>query len=93
MQYDSKWIKSIKEQYPAGTRIRLERMDDPYAPVPPGTEGTVDFVDDIGQIHMRWDNKRSLAIIPGEDSFSVISQPEQSELLENENEQFGIKME
>ena len=47
-------------------------MDDPYAPILPGTEGEVDFVDDAGQLHMKWDNGRSLALIPGEDSFTVL---------------------
>ena len=42
--------------------------------MPEGTEGTVDMVDDIGQIHMKWDNGRTLALVPGEDSFSVIRQ-------------------
>ena len=69
---DSKMIKFIKEQYPPGTRIRLNSMNDPYAPVTPGTEGIVDLVDDAGQIHMKWDNGRTLAIIPGEDSFTVL---------------------
>lgn len=93
MQYDRNWVESIKERYPSGTRIRLESMEDPYAPVPPGTEGAVNFVDDIGQIHMKWDNGRSLALIPGEDSFSVISKPEQAEQTEKENQGFGMKME
>ena len=47
-------------------------MDDPYAPIVPGTEGEVDFVDDIGQLHMKWDNGRTLALAPGEDSFTVL---------------------
>lgn len=67
-------VQRIKEQYPAGTRIRLNSMSDPWSPVPEGTEGTVDMVDDIGQIHMKWDNGRTLALVPGEDSFSVIRQ-------------------
>ncbi len=62
----------IKEQYPPGTRIRLNSMEDPYVPIAPGTEGVVDFVDDIGTIHMKWNNGRSLGIVPGEDSFSVL---------------------
>ena len=69
---DRKMAEFIKEQYPPGTRIRLNSMDDPYAPIAPGTEGEVDFVDDIGQLHMKWDNGRTLALVPGEDSFSVL---------------------
>ena len=69
---DRKMVNFIKEQYPPGTRIRLNSMDDPYAPVLPGTEGEVDFIDDAGQLHMKWDNGRSLALIPGEDSFTVL---------------------
>ena len=69
---DRKMADFIKEQYPPGTRIRLNSMEDPYAPIAPGTEGEVDFVDDIGTIHMKWDNGRSLALIPGEDSFTVL---------------------
>lgn len=66
-------VEKIKQQYPTGTRIQLNHMDDPYAPVPPGTEGVVSMVDDAGQLHMKWDNGRSLALIPGHDSFMVIA--------------------
>ena len=69
---DRKMANFIKEQYPPGTRIRLNSMEDPYAPIAPGTEGVVDFVDDVGTIHMKWNNGRSLGIVPGEDSFSVL---------------------
>ena len=69
---DRKMVDFIKEQYPPGTRIRLNSMKDPYHPILPGTEGEVDFVDDAGQLHMKWDNGRSLALIPGEDSFTVL---------------------
>ena len=73
MDMNRKMVNIIKEHYPPGTRIRLNSMDDPYAPITPGTEGEVDFVDDAGQLHMKWDNGRSLALIPGEDSFTVIA--------------------
>ena len=47
----------IKAKYPEGTRIELEQMEDSQA-IESGTRGTVDFVDDIGQIFMKWDNGR-----------------------------------
>ena len=62
--------------YPPGTRIVLNSMDDPYAPVEPGTRGTVRYVDDAGQIGVAWDNGRSLSLIPGEDSFRKLTQQE-----------------
>ena len=70
---DRKMVNFIKEQYPPGTRIRLNSMEDPYHPILPGTEGEVDFVDDEGQIFMKWDNGRTLPLAPGEDSFTVLS--------------------
>ena len=51
-----------KKMYPVGTRIRLIHMDDPYSPVPDGMTGTVAFVDDIGTLHMKWDNGRTLDV-------------------------------
>lgn len=69
---DRNFVKFLKEQYPKGTRVRLNSMADPYAPVEPGTEGSVEMVDDAGQLLMKWDNGRTLALIPGEDSFSVL---------------------
>lgn len=55
-----------------GKRIKLIKMnDDPY-PVEPGTMGTVKFIDDNGQIHVNWDNGRTLAIIPRVDEYQIM---------------------
>ena len=67
-------VEAIKEMYPTGTRIELVCMNDPYAPVPSGTKGTVEFVDDMGQIAMKWDNGRTLALIPEIDEFKIIEE-------------------
>lgn len=61
----------IKEKYPKGTKIKLIHMDDTCAPKK-GAIGTVQFIDDAGQIHMSWEGGSSLALIPGEDEFEVI---------------------
>ena len=50
-------------------------MEDPQAP-PPGTKGTVVYVDDMGQIGIKWDTGSSLSLIPGVDSFSKQPEPE-----------------
>lgn len=68
-------IKRLQEEYPAETRIVLGSMDDPHAP-PPGTKGTVVYVDDLGSIGMKWGNGSSLSLMPGLDSFSKDSQPQ-----------------
>ncbi len=80
----SRYAERMQKLYPEGTRLVLNSMNDPYAPVPPGTRGTVDFVDDAGQIHMKWDNGRTLAIVPSEDDFRKLTDEELAEESETE---------
>jgi len=42
--------------------------------VPPGSRGVVDHVDDIGQIHMKWENGSCLALNIEVDRFDIITQ-------------------
>lgn len=58
---DEQFIKRVNVRFPAGCRVALIFMDDRYAP-PAGTEGTVKYVDDIGQVHVDWDNGSGLAV-------------------------------
>ena len=44
--------RKARKLYPEGTRIELINMNDPYRPVEKGMRGTVDFIDDAGQIFM-----------------------------------------
>ena len=47
-------------------------MDDPYRTIPKGTIGTVEFVDDIGQIHTSWEGNGFLALIYGVDEWKKL---------------------
>ena len=68
---DRKTVERLREQYPDGTRVRLLSMDDPQAP-PIGTEGTVNGVDDAGNIMMSWDSGGGLNLVYGVDSFQIV---------------------
>ncbi len=90
MSYPSeKQVEAMKKKYPEGTRIRLNEMEDPYAPIPSGTEGKVLFVDDMGQLHMKWDNGRGLALNPFVDEFETISAPISEEVEEQVEKGMG----
>lgn len=59
-------VDKLRERFPQGARVELEWMEDFQAP-PIGTRGTVMGVDDIGTIHVRWDNGSGLGVVYGED--------------------------
>lgn len=82
-------IEQIKQQYPKGTPIHLHSMEGEQS-VPPGTKGVVDHVDDIGQIHMRWENGSSLALNIEVDRFDIITQ--QDELSDKKAQEFVDKI-
>ena len=57
-------VASIRKNYPLGTRVMLNNMDDPYSPVESGTRGTVRYVDDSGQLGVAWDNGAACLSFP-----------------------------
>ena len=65
-----KEIRELKEIYLPGMEIELVHMEG--EDMPSGTVGTVVKVDDIGQIHMKWQNGSSLALNTELDKFKVI---------------------
>jgi hypothetical protein len=83
MQWGNRNMDSMRKRYPAGTRLELIGMDG-EPDMPTGLRGTVEFVDDAGQIGMAWDNGRSLSLVPEADSFRVLT-PE--EIAEEQAEQ------
>ena len=60
-------IEHLRKSFSRGCRVELLQMDDPQAP-PIGTLGTVIGVDDIGTIHVNWDNGSGLGVAYGEDA-------------------------
>lgn len=67
MQFPSREIvEMVRTQFPVGTRVVLEQMDDFQAP-PIGTKGTVRGVDDTASIMVRWDNGSRLHVVYGVD--------------------------
>lgn len=65
-------IQVVKDKYIKGTKIKLIKMYDPFSPPPSNTIGIVEFVDDVGQIHINWNNGSTLALVPDLDEFEVL---------------------
>ncbi len=63
-----KELEMLRKRYQMGTLVVLDSMEDRQAP-PPGTQGIVMGVDDMGSIMVRWENKSTLSLIPRVDSF------------------------
>ena len=70
-------LEHLRSQYPAGTRVELTHMNDPWnTRLHEGCRGTVVAVDDIGTIHVAWDCGSSLGVVYGEDSCKVVTDDE-----------------
>lgn len=65
-------VAYLRTVYKPGVRVVVRKMEDPF-PVEAGSEGSVDHVDDIGTIHCAFDNGRYIGLIPGVDSFEIVS--------------------
>ena len=72
MNFDRNRVGMVKRQYPVGTRIQLDSLCTDEQDMPSGLCGTVIGVDDQPSLLMKWDNGKSLSLLPFEDSFTVI---------------------
>lgn len=91
------WLKpyqaaQIKKKYPAGTRIQLEHMEG-EPDMPDGLQGKVEFIDDQGQLHMKWNNGRSLAVAPLVDDFHILRTFTPTGAEKNDVQPMGISCE
>lgn len=70
-------LTQLRKEYPAGTRVELIEMQDPYmGKLHPGCLGTVQGVDDSGTIHVAWDVGSSLGVAFGSDKCRKINEYE-----------------
>ena len=68
------WTESNTNKDPIakkGMRIRMLSMDDD-SPVDEGMEGTIHNIDDLGTLHVKWDDGRSLGVIPNVDEYQLL---------------------
>lgn len=66
-----KELTALREKYPTGTIVKLISMNDVQSP-PVGTIGEVTLIDDMGSVHVNWQNGSTLALIPDIDSWEIL---------------------
>ena len=73
------WINDNTNKDPLakkGIRIRMVSMEDDR-PVDEGLEGTIEQIDSLGTLHVRWDDGRMLGVIPGIDNYELLPPSEE----------------
>lgn len=73
-------VDEIKQNYQKGIQIKLEKMEG--EDLPKGLIGQVQYVDDLGQIHMSWENGSSLALNIEVDQFSIFTRKKENNLID-----------
>ena len=69
---DEKTVERIRADFPIGSRVMMVYSADPLTPIDGGTEGIVSSVDNIGTIHIDWDNGSRFGVILGENVIEKI---------------------
>ena len=65
-------ISTLRSEDIVDRRIRLIMMHGDPHPIEPDTLGTIEYLDDGGVLHVKWDNGRTLGLIIGVDDFEFV---------------------
>jgi hypothetical protein len=57
-----------------GRRVELVMTSDEWTDLSAGEHGTVELVDSLGTLHVRWDNGSTLGLVPGVDRWRYLDQ-------------------
>lgn len=72
MTVEKEWLDFLRDQYPKGSGIRLSQQRDALSPVEPGSRGRLEYIDDEGQFHVRWEDGKETVLAIGKDRFQVL---------------------
>lgn len=87
-------VERLRKEFPVGTRVELVRMDnEPNPDIYPGIRGNVEFVDDAGNIRVRWSYGGEVRVVYGVDECRKLTPEEIAEeqkiAKEQGQEKFG----
>jgi Domain of unknown function (DUF4314) len=52
----------LGDEMKVGDRVEVVRCYDAYTKLRPGTRGNVTLIDELGTVHVRWDDGRNLGL-------------------------------
>ena len=67
---------AARAEYPVGTRVKLIHIDDENRKTPENLRGTVKGIDELGIVHVLWDNGRNFGVISDIDDFRKLTPEE-----------------
>lgn len=66
-------IQWFKTTFPAGTKVMVDYMEKDPMPIAQGSVGEVQFVDDVGTVHCKFYDGRTLGLLPDVDLFHRVT--------------------
>lgn len=71
-KHSKKEIEKIKKIYIPGQKLELINLYSSFNVLFPGTKGMIEFIDDLGNIHVIWEHKKNIQLVVGIDEFKII---------------------